>query len=99
MKKITFVTISILLIAVLAGCAPGPNDLVNAPDEEGDVAGFWSGLWHGFILLFTFIISLFSDNVHVYEVHNSGGWYNFGFLLGVMIFFGGSGKGSSGRKR
>ena len=53
----------------------------------------------GFIVLFTFIISLFNDNVAVYDVHNSGGWYNFGFLLGVMFFFGGSGGGAGRRRR
>jgi hypothetical protein len=45
--------------------------------------------------LITFIISLFSDNVHFYEVHNSGGWYNFGFLLGASSALGGSGASAS----
>jgi hypothetical protein len=56
------------------------------------------GLWHGFIALFTFIISLFRDDVSIYEVVNNGGWYNFGFILGVMIFWGGSGGGAAGSK-
>jgi hypothetical protein len=46
----------------------------------------------------TFIVSLFSDVAHVYEVHNNGGWYNFGFLLGVSIIFGGSGGGAARRR-
>ena len=62
-------------------------------DAQGAVAGFWLGLWHGFIALFSFIISLFKENVGVYEAHNIGGWYNVGFILGVMIFFGGSKEG------
>jgi hypothetical protein len=37
--------------------------------------------------------------VHIYEIHNNGGWYNFGFLLGVSIFFGGSGSGACKRSR
>ncbi len=90
--------VALMLVAVLS-CAPGPNEFSDSPDDEGKVAGFWLGLWHGFIGLFTFVISLFSDSVHMYEVHNSGNWYNFGFLLGVMIFFGGSGSGTCGRKR
>ena len=81
-----------LLLLVLAGsCAPGPNSLTDTPDAAGDLAGFWSGLWHGFIVMFSFIGSLIFDGVRVYEVHNSGGWYDFGFLLGVMAFFGGGG--------
>jgi hypothetical protein len=74
---------------LLAGCAAGPNATANTPDVDGTVAGFWRGLWHGLICPFTFVISLFADAVHIYEVHNNGGWYNFGFLLGVATIFGG----------
>jgi hypothetical protein len=89
--------IFLLMVVVLffmASCAAGPNKMEDSVNQKGKVAGFWAGLWHGFIALFTFIISLFSDSVSVYEVHNSGGWYNFGFILGVMIFFSGSGGGA-----
>ena len=82
----------VLLLAV--SCAPGPNTLAGSANEEGKVAGFWQGLWHGIIAPFTFIISLFRQNVHIYEVHNSGNWYNLGYLLGLSIIFGGSGRGS-----
>jgi hypothetical protein len=34
----------------------------------------------------------------MYEVHNSGGWYNFGFLLGMMIILGGGGGGAAARR-
>lgn len=71
------------------------NALQDAENQEGKVAGFWQGWWHGFILLFTFIASLFNPDVGVYEAHNNGRWYNFGFLLGVMMFFGGGKGGSS----
>jgi hypothetical protein len=98
MKKLLFVlAVSIVLFAV-AGCAARPNELVNVPDDEGKIAGFWQGLWHGFISPFTFLISLFSKNVHIYEVHNNGGWYNFGFLFGVSIIFGGGGGGAARRR-
>jgi len=94
MKSGLTLTVLVLALALVMGCVPGSNQLVNSPDEDGKVASFWHGLWHGFIALFTFIVSLFSDNVRMYEVHNSGNWYNFGFLLGVMIFFGGGGGGT-----
>lgn len=68
------------------------------PPEGGDVAGFWSGLWHGVISPITFIISLFSDNVNICEIHNNGGWYNFGFLFGASIIFGGGAKGASSKR-
>lgn len=98
--KILFPLIAITLtILVISGCVAGPNELVNTPDEEGQIAGFWQGLWQGFISPFTFLVSLFSETVHVYEVHNNGGWYNFGFLLGASIIFGGGGGGAARRRR
>ncbi|MCK5331339.1 MAG: hypothetical protein KAK01_08025 [Candidatus Marinimicrobia bacterium] len=90
-KLIIFFTLGFILLS-LAACVAGPNDLINTVGTRA-VAGFWKGLWHGFISLFTFIISLFRDNVNIYEVHNNGGWYNFGFILGVMCFYGGSKEG------
>ena len=80
----------------LVSCAAGPNPVVNATAADGSLAGFWLGLWHGIISPITFIISLFSDKVHFYEVYNNGNWYNFGFALGAAtILFGGSKKASS----
>lgn len=80
-------------IFILSSCAPGNIRFDLAP------AGFWAGLWHGFISLFTFIISLFNDQVTIYEVNNSGWPYNLGFILGIMIFYGGSTKGGSRKWR
>ena len=68
-----------------------PNELVNTENRDGNLAGFWQGLWHGFISPVTLVMSLFKEDVSMYEVHNNGGWYNFGFLLGTMMIFGGGG--------
>jgi hypothetical protein len=95
MKKILVLAILILVLTVLAGCAASPNELVNSPGESGKVAGFWQGLWHGFISPFAFVVSLFSDSVGIYEVHNNGGWYNLGFLLGAATILGGGGGGAA----
>jgi hypothetical protein len=91
-------TALVLLVVIfgLVGCAAGPNELADTPNDEGKTAGFWLGLWHGIISPITFIISLFSEKVHFYEVHNNGGWYNFGFVLGAGILFGG---GFLGRRK
>ncbi|MFW5688099.1 MAG: hypothetical protein ACOC1U_00890 [Spirochaetota bacterium] len=96
---IRIVAVVLLLLIVLAGCAPGPNALRDQPDAEGDVAGFWNGLWHGVIAPVTFVISLFSNTVTMYDVNNNGGWYNFGFLFGVMMIFGGGGGGAAHSRR
>ena len=78
----------VLMVLLFTGCAD------STPIQEcvtTDPYGFWSGLWHGMITPITFIGSLFSDNVAIYGVNNSGGWYDFGFLKGIGgLGFGGS---------
>lgn len=73
----------------LAGLAATSCAHQPVPDAYGP-PGFFMGLLHGFIILFSFIGSLFSD-VRIYAFPNSGGWYDFGYLIGAAIFFGGSG--------
>ncbi len=92
-NKIQFKWMPLLIVALflLSSCAAG-----NAKFDINP-AGFWMGLWHGFISLFTFIISLFNDHVSIYEIHNSGKLYNLGFILGIALFYGGSCKGSCRR--
>ena len=67
------------------------------------IAGFWLGLWHGLISPITFLVSLFTSNVNIYDVHNNGDWYNFGFMLGVCTAFSGAARagptGAAGRAR
>jgi hypothetical protein len=65
--------------------APGPNPLVNQPDGTGLVARAGAGLWHGLIAPVTLVLSFFNSDVHMYEVHNAGGEYDLGFLLGVTV--------------
>ncbi len=84
---------------VLAGCAAGTNEAIGTLGDRGSVAGFWLGLWHGLIAPITFVISLFTTHVRIYEVHNNGGWYDFGYVLGLCCAFGGGGHQSSRRWR
>jgi hypothetical protein len=68
---------------LLAACAAG-----DARFTAAEPAGFWFGLWHGFIAPIAFVIGLFSDGVEIYERTNTGGWYDFGFLFGIMCLHG-----------
>lgn len=95
MKKLILVIIAGLLVVSLAGCAPGPSRAAGTANEEGEMAGFWAGLWHGSIAPITFIVSLFRSDVSIYEVHNNGGWYDLGYMLGLAASVGGSGGGST----
>ncbi len=65
----------------------GPNSKYQVPGHRP--AGFWAGLWHGLISPVTFIVSLFSRKVRIYETNNRGRLYDFGFIIGVSAAFGG----------
>lgn len=69
------------LLLLLAGCAAGPASKWAPPAEA---AGFFVGLWHGVLLLLTLVVSFFTDDVRIYEVHNAGVSYDIGFVLGVL---------------
>ncbi len=90
-KNLSFLTVLLACILFLSGCAT--HSLGGVPNPPG----FLKGLLHGFILLFSFIASLFTD-YEIYAFPNTGGWYNFGFVLGVMSFFGGGGAGTQKRR-
>jgi hypothetical protein len=98
-KHLRWVVFVFVVMLVLAACAAGPNVSVDEPSADGEVAGFWMGLWHGIIVPITWLISLFSDTVSIYEVHNNGGWYDTGFLIGAGVFLGGGGAGAGRRSR
>lgn len=66
---------------------PGPNPELNQPDEDGQVAGLISGLWHGLIAPVMLIGSFFNSAMQIYEVHNNGIEYNVGYLIGVAFVF------------
>ena len=69
-------------LALLTACAA-----TQAPDAIAPAApGFWLGLWHGFIFPVAWLVSLFAPKVAVYAVPNSGGWYDFGYFLGIVVF-------------
>jgi hypothetical protein len=69
-------------LLLLAACAA-----TQAPDAVAPAApGFLLGLWHGFIFPVAWLVSLFTDKVAVYAVPNNGGWYDFGYFLGIVVF-------------
>ena len=74
---------AVVALLSLTACAA-----TQAPDAVDPVvgAGFWLGLWHGFIFPIAWVISLFTDKVAIYAVPNNGGWYDFGYFLGIVVF-------------
>lgn len=51
-----------------------------------DGPGFLLGLWHGFIFPVAWVASVFVPRIAVYAVPNNGGWYDFGYFLGIVVF-------------
>jgi len=92
------ITVALTSILIISSCAAG-----DAKFTTLDPAGFFYGFWHGIISFISLIIHLFNENISVYEVNNTGGWYDFGFLLGVTTIWGGgshaSYKSSADKKR
>lgn len=82
-KNVLFLTIAVLVVILFSGCADVST--VCATETE-NIYGFWGGLWHGMIAGIAFIGSLLNDEIAIYAINNSGGWYDFGFLLGVGTF-------------
>lgn len=67
--------------------SPSINPLMNTTDENNRISGFLPGIWHGAISPGTLVMSFLNPNIQMYEVHNNGGPYNLGFLIGVGIIF------------
>lgn len=92
MKTRILSLISLLFVLIVfSGCAESVSIDECVTD---DPYGFLGGLWHGIIAPFSFVCSIFLDNVAMYAVNNTGGWYDFGFVIGAGILFGGGGKAS-----
>jgi len=77
MKRLALFAVALALAACAATQA---SDAV-----QPRAPGFWLGLWHGFIFPVAWVISLFAPKVAVYAVPNSGGWYDFGYFLGIVV--------------
>lgn len=81
-------TAAILALASLSACAEAVATAV-----QPQAPGFLFGLWHGFIFPVAWVMSLFVPDIAVYAVPNNGGWYDFGFFLGIVVFGVGSWRG------
>lgn len=76
-------------LLTLAACAHQVSSAV-----EPEAPGFLLGVWHGFIFPAAWVISLFLDNVAIYAVPNNGGWYDFGYFIGIMFLGVGAHRGT-----
>ena len=84
MKNLKTILGVILLTLLFVSCADQVTVTAIA-EVEPYIYGFWGGLWHGAILMFSWVGSLFSDDIALYAIANNGGWYDFGFIAGAML--------------
>ena len=84
MKKTFFVLLAVMLLAALTGCVPG-----DGTNTLADPAGFFSGIWHGWIAPFSLVYSLVTKETGIYEVFNNGFRYNLGYYMAIISGFGG----------
>ena len=83
-KIIILILLSLMLVMLLSGCIPG-----DGKATENRPANFLWGIWHGWIAPVSLIISLFNKSIRIYEMINTGWWYDFGFYLAIIGGFGG----------
>ena len=83
-KWLLVVLLLVLTVAVLSACAPGDG---KATAEEP--AGFFWGVWHGWIAPVSLIVGLFNKSIRVYETYNTGWWYDLGYYMAIVSGFGG----------
>jgi len=80
-NKLTIGLLFILTLGIVS-CAP--------EGYEHEKAGFFSGIWHGFIIVFSLIGKVIGRDIGLYAEHNTGFGYWIGFLIGLGGFGGGS---------
>jgi len=81
-KYLRALLVAAVLVAALClftGCFPG--DGANYP---GHLAGFFSGVWHGWIAPISLIYSIFNHGIHLYEANNNGFLYDLGYYMAVV---------------
>ncbi|GGO94195.1 hypothetical protein [Stakelama pacifica] len=86
MKRTGFLLVP--LTALLSGCARQVASAVTPA-----APGFLLGLWHGFIFPVAWVLSLFLPDIAIYAVPNNGGWYDFGYFVGI-VFLGVGARGT-----
>jgi len=86
-KMTTWVILFFIVLTLLAFLMTGCADVTPVQEciqvAGGHTYGFWGGLWHGMIAGWSWVGSWFSNDIAVWAINNNGGWYTFGFLLGI----------------
>ena len=74
----------LFLLRAVGGCLAG--DGIN---NELDPAGFFYGIWHGWISPIALVIGFFSTDIRICEACNTGCWHHSGSYMAIISGFGG----------
>ena len=89
-KEITIKIVALVVLGVALGVAQGWAATRSYKPEQ--VAGFYLGLLHGFLMPAALPGLLMGNNFPIYAPNNSGRLYNIGYLVGIntcgTLFFG-----------
>ena len=85
-----FRRLSLVLPVLLAACARATPATVS---HAATAPGFLLGVWHGFIFPVAWVLSLFLPDIAIYAVPNQGGWYDFGYFVGIVFLGVGARRG------
>lgn len=89
MKKYVAMVLPTALFVTVAGLLLGPHGVSAFAQEYQytayDPAGFFSGIWNGLLAPWTLIARWFVHDIVMYAIPNTGWFYDFGFLLGVIF--------------
>ena len=77
LKRIITIAFFLFLILNLVSCTSG-----GAVDTQ---AGFFGGLWNGFIIINSLIASIFDSSIELIAENNNGFFYYTGWIIGLII--------------
>jgi len=83
-RKLALLTLLLASLLLLTACLPGDGSYTTA-----DPAGFFWGIWHGWIAPVSLLLMVFRDQSTIFEIYNTGLGYNFGFYIAIISGFGG----------
>lgn len=82
-RFLLFLVVVTVLTLTFSACAPGAVER-----DETSSAGFFWGIWHGWIAPISLIWHFFNPEIRIYEVNNTGWWYDLGFYIALIGGFG-----------
>ena len=77
-KKKEITLLLLLCVICLSSC--------STEEYQSYKAGLFTGIWDGFIFLFTIIGKCFSTDINIFTEQNTGSEYWLGYSLGVGVF-------------